>query len=101
MPVETAERIPRVRSSSVVPRSAFRAPRSFVVFHPRYERFLRRCGVGSAEAALALRGEVVCGHPDRHVARVELGGGSARRVVYLKREHVVGLRTRLKNRLAG
>ena len=32
---------------------------------------------------------------------MELGGGSARRVVYLKREHVVGLRTRLRNWLAG
>jgi aminoglycoside phosphotransferase (APT) family kinase protein len=72
-----------------------------VVFHPRYERFLRRYGVTSAEAALQLRGEIVCGHPDRHVVRVELGDGPSRRVVYLKREHVVGLRTRLRSRLAG
>ncbi|HET6575201.1 MAG TPA: lipopolysaccharide kinase InaA family protein [Fimbriiglobus sp.] len=50
---------------------------------------------------MGLRGEVVCGHPDRHVARVELDAGSARRVVYLKREHVVGLRVRLRNWLAG
>jgi tRNA A-37 threonylcarbamoyl transferase component Bud32 len=73
------------------------APRDSIVYHPRYERFLRRQGIDSAAAVLALRGEVLCGHPDRHVARVELGS----RVVYLKREHVVGLRTRLRNRLAG
>lgn len=86
---------------SFIPCSTFRDPHSRVVFHPRYERFLRRCGVTSAEAALGLRGEIVCGHPDRHVARVELGDGPARRAVYLKREHVVGLRTRLRSRLAG
>jgi len=93
---ETRERLYRV--SCLVSRVS---SRGFITFHPRYERFLQRCGVDSAEAALALRGEVVCGHPDRHVARVVLGGRSARRVVYLKREHVVGLRTRLRNWLAG
>jgi tRNA A-37 threonylcarbamoyl transferase component Bud32 len=87
--------------SVFIPHSAFRIPHSRIVFHPRYERFLRRCGVTTAEAALELRGEIVCGHPDRHVARVELGDGPSRRVVYLKREHVVGLRTRLRSRLAG
>ncbi len=84
-----------------VPRSAFRASRSGIAFHPRYERFLKRCGIASATAALDLRGEIVCGHPDRHVARVELGAGPSRRVVYLKREHVVGLRTRFRNWRAG
>ena len=73
----------------------------FIVFHPRYDRFLRRCGIDSADAALDLRGEVVCGHPDRHVVRCELPAGPGTRVVYLKREHVVGVRTRLRNRLAG
>jgi tRNA A-37 threonylcarbamoyl transferase component Bud32 len=92
--VQSVERVQQAPSPSV-------APRSWIVFHPRYERFLRRCGVTSAGAALELRGEIVCGHPDRHVARVELGAGSARRVVYLKREHVVGLRVRWKNRRAG
>ncbi len=67
-----------------------------IVFHPRYERFLRRCGIDSSESVFALRGEIICGHPDRHVARVELGS----RVIFLKREHVVGLRTRFRNRLA-
>jgi tRNA A-37 threonylcarbamoyl transferase component Bud32 len=109
MLLENAERqteefsplVRRLLPPVIVPRSAFRVPRSWVVLHPRYERFLRRCGVTSVEAALGLRGEIVCGHPDRHVARVELGDGPPRRVVYLKREHVVGLRTRLRSRLAG
>jgi tRNA A-37 threonylcarbamoyl transferase component Bud32 len=71
----------------------------FIVTHTRYRAWLAKCGVATAADALALTGEVVCGHPDRHVVRAELGSG--RRVVFLKREHVVGWRVRLKNRLAG
>ena len=37
---------------------------------------------------LDLPGEIVSGHPDRHVARVEVDG----RVCYLKRQHRVGWR---------
>lgn len=40
-----------------------------------------------------LPGEIVSGHPDRHVARVEVNG----RVCYLKRQHCVGWRERLRN----
>lgn len=40
-----------------------------------------------------LPGEIVSGHPDRHVARVEYDG----RVCYLKRQHHVGWRERLRN----
>jgi tRNA A-37 threonylcarbamoyl transferase component Bud32 len=76
-------------------------PAGFLVTHPRYRAWLARCGVTSADAALALPGEVVSGHADRHVVRVELHGGSGHRVVYLKREHVAGRRPRLRNRLAG
>lgn len=82
---------------------SLRAPHSvlpasgFIVVHPRYRVWLVRNGVSTASAALEIRGEIVCGHPDRHVARVELG----RRVVYLKREHVIGWRTRFKNWRAG
>ncbi len=65
--------------------------------NPSATRFLRSYGIDSAADALALRGEIVCGHPDRHVARVELGG----RTVFVKREHLVGVRTRLRNWRAG
>lgn len=76
-------------------------PRSFVVVHPRYRQWLAKCGLGSPESFLAVGGEVVCGHPDRHVARVELHAGVKARVAFLKREHVVGRRTRLRNWRAG
>jgi tRNA A-37 threonylcarbamoyl transferase component Bud32 len=72
--------------------------RGFIVHHPRYRAWLLRAGVASPLAALNLTGEIVCGHPARHVARVVLAGG---RVVYLKREHVVGWPARLKNARAG
>ncbi|MFO0847369.1 MAG: lipopolysaccharide kinase InaA family protein [Gemmataceae bacterium] len=90
--------VPRVAPAPRRPTPDSRLP---ITYHPRYERFLRRCGIDSAEAALALRGEVVCGHPDRHVCRVELDGGAGRRVVYLKREHVVGRKVKLRNWRAG
>ena len=92
MPVEVLER----QAVSGKRREAA-SPRSRIVFHPRYERFLKRWGLDSPNSVLELRGEILCGHPDRHVMRVELGS----RVVFLKREHVVGLRTRFRNRLAG
>ena len=77
------------------------AARSFVVIHPRYRQWLSKCGLGSPESFLALTGEVVCGHPDRHVARVELHAGVKPRVAFLKREHTVGRRTRWRNWRAG
>lgn len=69
--------------------------------HPRYRAWLARCGVTSAPAALALAGEVVSGHADRHVVRLELRAGSSSRTAYLKREHVNSLRWRVKNWAAG
>jgi len=69
----------------------------FLVVHPKFRAWLRGCGIRHADEAMALRGEIVCGHPDRHVAQLELAGRS----VFVKRELVVGARTRLKNWLAG
>lgn len=71
------------------------------VVHPRYRAWLTRCGVGSAADVLALAGEVVSGHADRHVVRVELRSGSGVRSAYLKREHVNGVKWRAKNWAAG
>ena len=95
MPVETPARRSPIRREPRAPEGGR------VVYHPRYEQFLRRCGVTSAASALTLGGEIVCGHPDRHVARVELRTDSVGRVVYLKREHLVGVRTRFRNARAG
>src|SRR5262249_54774912 len=58
---------------------------------------LTALGLDSAAAFLDLPGEVVCGHPDRHVARVVLPCGA----FYLKRQHAVTWRERLRNWLAG
>ena len=68
--------------------------------HPRYRTWLRKCGLTSARDVLALRGEVVGGHADRHVVKVELHNGVSTRAAFLKREHVVGRRARYRNWLA-
>ena len=92
MPVETLVPLRRIAAPTPSPESL-----GSIHFHPRYEHFLKRREICSATDALALVGEIVCGHPDRHVAKVKLKN----RVVYLKREHLVGVRTRFRNALAG
>jgi tRNA A-37 threonylcarbamoyl transferase component Bud32 len=72
------------------------ASASFVA-HPRYRSWLAKCGITSAESALNLQGEIVSGHPDRHVMRVQLRAGTSTRTAYLKREHHVGWRVRMRN----
>jgi tRNA A-37 threonylcarbamoyl transferase component Bud32 len=75
--------------------------RNAITLHPRYAVWLRKAGLDTAEAVLELTGEIVSGHPDRHVVRVVWPGPDGRRVLYLKREHVIGWRVRLKNYRAG
>jgi tRNA A-37 threonylcarbamoyl transferase component Bud32 len=87
-----------VRKSVEVLDFAAAAPGATVVFHPRFASWLRKVGLDSAPAILGLRGEIVCGHADRHVVRVVLPGG---RTLYLKREHTVGRTVRFKNWRAG
>ncbi|MBA4190447.1 MAG: hypothetical protein C0467_20870 [Planctomycetaceae bacterium] len=65
------------------------------VFASRFEAL----GINSAVGFLELPGEVVSGHPDRHVMRVVLSGSPT--AFYLKRQHTVSRRERLHNRLAG
>ena len=71
------------------------------VVHPRYRQWLAKCGLTNSAAVLSLVGEVVGGHANRHVRVVNLNSGNVERQAYLKREHRVGWRMRLKNRLAG
>ncbi|MDB5308559.1 MAG: 3-deoxy-D-manno-octulosonic-acid kinase [Gemmataceae bacterium] len=75
------------------------APGGWVEINPRYRQPLGTLGLTTARAILDLPGEVVSGHPDRHVARVELTGWA--RALYLKRQHTVGWRERLRHQLAG
>lgn len=74
--------------------------RGFVVVHPRYRSWLARCGLTTSQAMLALPGEIVSGHPNRHVMQVTVKSASGTRSLFLKREHAVGWRVRRKNRLA-
>jgi tRNA A-37 threonylcarbamoyl transferase component Bud32 len=59
---------------------------------------LQALGLTSADAFLDLQGEIVSGHPDRHVMRVELPDG---RVCFLKKEHRVRWKDRFENWRAG
>ncbi len=100
MPLDlTAE--PRVGTGLREPQVVFTpgAPGGTLSVHPAFALLFDRLGLCTAAAFLDLPGEVVSGHPDRHVVRVELPG--AARAFYLKRQHVVGWRERLRNRLAG
>jgi hypothetical protein len=88
----------REKAKPVRPRPA---PGAKFTAHPRYAAWLARCGITSADTALSLSGEVVSGHTDRHVVRVELRSGASVRAAYLKREHVAGMKWRAKNWAAG
>jgi tRNA A-37 threonylcarbamoyl transferase component Bud32 len=66
--------------------------------NPSARDAFRALGLTSPEAFLAIPGEIVSGHPDRHVMQITLGNG---RVGYLKREHRIRWRERFRNWRAG
>jgi hypothetical protein len=70
-----------------------------VEVHPRFAPAVTALGIDTAAGLLDLPGEVVSGHPDRHVVRVQLPGIAS--PFYLKRQHTVTRRERLRNRMAG
>jgi hypothetical protein len=71
---------------------------SSVELHPRFAAWLRRLNLDAAESLIDLHGEIICGHPDRHVVQIELPN---QRVLFLKREHVSGWQVKLKNWWSG
>jgi Lipopolysaccharide kinase (Kdo/WaaP) family len=71
--------------------------RGFVVVHPRYRSWLAKCGLRTANDILNLAGEIVSGHANRHVLQVRIPSGGGTRCLYLKREHAVNWRVRLRN----
>jgi tRNA A-37 threonylcarbamoyl transferase component Bud32 len=75
------------------------APGGTLTVNPAFAPLFAQAGLKYAAGFLNLPGEVVSGHADRHVARIEIPG--APHALYLKRQHVVGPRERLRNRLAG
>lgn len=70
------------------------ASRGWAEVHPKYREAFAAARLMTAEMLLALPGEIVSGHPDRHVMRVELPGGT---IGYLKRQHRIGWREKLKS----
>lgn len=72
---------------------------AWVEVNPAFARAFAARGINTPGAFLDLPGEVVCGHPDRHVLRVELSGFPT--AFYLKRQHTVTQRERFRNWRAG
>jgi hypothetical protein len=70
------------------------ASRGWAEVHPKYRDAFAAARLMTAESLLAMPGEIVSGHPDRHVMRVELPGGA---VGYLKKQHRVGRLEKLKS----
>jgi tRNA A-37 threonylcarbamoyl transferase component Bud32 len=69
----------------------------FIRINPEYQSLLERHGLTCAERLVELPGLIVSGHPERNVARVMLGDTAA----YLKREHRVRWRDRLRSAADG
>jgi tRNA A-37 threonylcarbamoyl transferase component Bud32 len=70
---------------------------AFLTINPRYRDLLQQHGLTCAERLVALPGLIITGHPERHVARVTIGNTTA----YLKREHRVLWRDRLRSAAVG
>ena len=75
----------------------FAQERGFVRVNPSWRQQLDTSGLHSAADFLAIPGEVISGHPDRHVMRVRVGEVAC----YLKREHRVPFLDRLTSWRAG
>jgi tRNA A-37 threonylcarbamoyl transferase component Bud32 len=73
---------------------------AFLDISPLYRDVLTRAGLAAAGDFLRLGGVITCGHPDRNVARLELGPAGDL-PVFLKREHRVPWRDRWANAWAG
>ncbi len=76
-------------------------PAGWLLVSPRYTDLLKACGTTTADAVMNLPGEIMCGHPDRHVCRVDMTSGLGPATAYLKREHTRGWQVRVHNLLTG
>ena len=74
---------------------------AFLKINPRYRQLLEQQGLVAPADFLNMPSVIICGHPDRHVARVTLGTGPGAVPAYLKREHRVPWKDRLLNAIAG
>lgn len=89
--------------ASLADAPAGRPPRAagWVRVQARAADFLAECEITTPDTVINLPGEIVCGHPDRHVIRVDMTSGVETMTGYLKREHTRGRRIRLRNWLTG
>lgn len=71
----------------------------WVEVNPDFVAALEALGLTSPRQFLDLPGEVVSGHPDRHVVRVNISGFS--QAFYLKKQHFVTWREKFRNWDAG
>jgi tRNA A-37 threonylcarbamoyl transferase component Bud32 len=70
---------------------------AFIVINDQFRSSIAALGLRTAEDFLALPAVVISGHPDRNVARIQLGSISA----FIKREHRVRWRDRITSWFAG
>src|SRR5581483_1730970 len=73
---------------------------AFLEIHPHYQHFAQQQGLMAAADFLDMPSLIICGHPDRNVARVTIGAGSSALPAFLKCEHRVRWKDRLINALA-
>jgi tRNA A-37 threonylcarbamoyl transferase component Bud32 len=99
--VETFDPLELVEEGAPAPLGMRLLPPStgWVELNPLYRERFASLRLLTAEAFLDLPGEIVSGHPDRHVVKVQLPGW--KEACFLKRQHSVGLRERFTQRLAG
>src|SRR5438128_12532874 len=69
--------------------------------NPHYQDLLQQQGLRTPADFLEMPSIIICGHPDRNVARVTLGTGPGAIPAFLKREHQVPWKERLRNAVAG
>ncbi|HXD89172.1 MAG TPA: lipopolysaccharide kinase InaA family protein [Urbifossiella sp.] len=99
--VETIDPLELVEEGAPAPLGMRLLPPStgWVELHPRYRERFASLRLLTAEAFLDLPGEIVSGHPDRHVAKVQLPGWNT--ACFLKRQHSVGVRECFRQWRAG
>src|SRR5438309_9546669 len=74
---------------------------AFLEVNTRYQTFLQQQGLTAPVSFLEMPSIIICGHPDRNVARVTLGKGPGAIAAFLKREHHVPWKERVRNAMAG
>ncbi len=89
----------KIAATSVLPVS--HSGTGYCEIHPAAIAWLTGLGLCDSADFLRLPGEIIGGHISRNVARVRLPSPTGERVAYLKREHSISWRDRLKHAFDG